>query len=114
MTRSGSAPPQRTTPRSAPPLLNEEGIKGWWPLRRRQDLGDCRRNPLPIRSFGFQMAAALGCQPVIPCPAIVIGSAPAGGDEPLILQSVERRIERTLLHAQDVLRDLLDALRDPP
>ena len=43
-----------------------------------------------------------------------LGRAPLGGDPALMLQAVQRRIERALLHAQQFVRDLLDALRDRP
>src|SRR5439155_11625636 len=45
---------------------------------------------------------------------VSLGHAPIGGDPALALQSLERRIERTLVDLQNVLRQLLDPLRDRP
>ena len=46
--------------------------------------------------------------------AIVLGRAPVRRDPALVLEAVERRIERALPDPQQVVRDLLDALRDRP
>src|SRR4029079_14282529 len=46
--------------------------------------------------------------------AVVLGIAPFRLDQPLLLQPVQRRIERSLVHLQHVLRELLDPLGDSP
>src|SRR5262249_31368378 len=43
---------------------------------------------------------------------IVLRHAPFGGNPPLPLDPVERRVERALFHAQHILRHLHDALTD--
>jgi hypothetical protein len=44
--------------------------------------------------------------------AIVLGLAPFGGDEALVLEAIESRVEGALLDLELVLRDLLDAQED--
>ena len=80
-------------------------------LRRsvRQDAGDGVREPLPAaRLFDQLLAAGLG-QLVELRLAVVVGVAPLRGDQPLLLEPVQRRVERALVDLQDVARDLLDA-----
>src|SRR4249920_2838863 len=45
---------------------------------------------------------------------VVLRGAPLGLDRALALEAMQRRIERSLLHAQRILRDLLDAIGDGP
>ena len=45
---------------------------------------------------------------------IVLGRAPVGGDPALMLEAVERRIERALLDAQQIVGNLLDTLGNRP
>ena len=41
--------------------------------------------------------------------ALVLALAPFGGDQALVLEAIERRVERALRHAQRFARNLLDA-----
>src|ERR1700693_4022464 len=58
------------------------------------------------------MLAAQRGQPVIFRTAVVSRLAPFGVDQALQLQPVQRRIKRPLFHAQHLIGDLLDELRD--
>jgi len=46
--------------------------------------------------------------------AAELGHSPFGLDEAFLLEPVERWVERALVHAQRLLRDLLDAMRHGP
>ena len=57
--------------------------------------------------------AAGGGELVEAGPAVVFGNTPLRPDQPLGLEPVERGVERTLLDAEDIGGDLVDAVRDP-
>src|SRR5262245_43422005 len=82
--------------------------------RGLEDPGDRVRQPLPVLGFVGQLPAAGPGQPVELRRAVVVRAAPLRVDPALLLQTVQRRVQRTLVHGQDARRDLLDALRDPP
>src|SRR5262245_44987401 len=46
--------------------------------------------------------------------SVVLRRTPLGSDQALRLQAVQRRIERSLAHPQDILANLLNALSDIP
>jgi hypothetical protein len=46
------------------------------------------------------------------CPPLVLRFTPLRGDESLMLEAIQRGIERALLNLQTVLRDLLNAEQD--
>src|ERR1051326_2807213 len=83
-------------------------------LRRAHHEVDRARQPVPVRELGVEAPAARRGQRVELRLAPAVGRAPLGFDPPLLLERVERRVERSLLHLQLVFRDLLDALRDRP
>src|SRR5687768_9604224 len=77
------------------------------------------RNPLdrvnefgPVAALRRQHAAAFGCQPVEPAPALVRLLDPLAGDPAALLEAVEQRIERRHLELQPAARALLDQLAD--
>ena len=45
---------------------------------------------------------------------VVLGDLPLGGDPSLALESIERGIERSLIHDEHIARHVADALRDRP
>jgi hypothetical protein len=47
-------------------------------------------------------------------PPVVLGRAPLRADPPAVLETVERRVQRTLVDLEDVRRALLDAHGDAP
>jgi hypothetical protein len=47
-------------------------------------------------------------------PAVVLGDAPLGANPALVLQSMERGIQRALVELQNILGELLDAYCDAP
>src|SRR6185437_8832537 len=59
-----------------------------------------------------QMPASARGQLIEPCLAAGVADAPFGPDPFLLLQPVQRRIQRTLLHPQHLLRDLPQPLCD--
>ena len=65
------------------------------------------------RLFG-ELPASGARQAVVLGLAVVLRRVPFRIDPSLLLEAMECRIERPLIDAQDVLRDLLDAQRDSP
>ena len=58
---------------------------------------------------------AAGCgESVVLGPSAELRDGPLGFDPALVLEAMERRVERALVDLQDVLGDLLDAVRDRP
>src|SRR5204863_4932369 len=66
----------------------------------------------PVRNFVLKLTASSPGQPVELRPALVLGLAPFRGDEALMLQPVQRRVQGALLDLEVVARDLLDAQQD--
>jgi hypothetical protein len=64
---------------------------------------------VPLVGFGAKLVAADGGELVELCLAIVVGFAPLAGDETLMFEAVEGRIEGTLLDGELLAGDLLDA-----
>src|SRR3954469_23018884 len=72
-------------------------------------LQDQRHRPgeaFPALGLGGELPAPDGRQFVELRPAVVIGGTPLGGNPPLRLQAVERRVERALVDGDDFERDL--------
>ena len=78
------------------------------------DQVDAGRQPLPLRQLGLDLLPAGPRQRVEPGPAVGLGGAPLRRDPALMLEPVQRRIERPLLDAQQLVGNLLDALGDRP
>src|SRR5262245_6021648 len=79
-----------------------------------QHARDRASHSFPVLGFHRELPfAALG-QAVELRLAVVLGRAPLGRNPALLFEPVERRIERTLVDAEHVLRDLLQPLRDAP
>ena len=79
-----------------------------------EDPRDGVGHPRPVLAFLGELAAAVAREPVVLGLAVVLRRVPFRVDPALLLQPVKRRVERALIDAQHVARDLLDALRDAP
>src|SRR5437773_11623112 len=77
--------------------------------RALQNSRDDVRHAVPLFRFGLQFALARRRQPVIFRLALVFRLAPFAGDPALMLQPIQRRIQRALLNLQAIFRNLLDA-----
>ena len=73
---------------------------------------DGGRQPLPVGGFAFELAAARAGQRVELRSPIVLALLPLGGDPAVLLELVQRRIERAVADLQHVVRDLPQALAD--
>src|SRR5262249_8065474 len=71
-------------------------------------LGDAR----PMLLFRRELLSSGGSQFVVASFSIAIGDTPFGFDPPLCLQTIKSRVEGTLLHAQNFVRHLLNAVRN--
>src|SRR5690348_6171864 len=73
----------------------------------------CRGNrggqAVPARRLLAKAAASRGGQGVILGAAVILALSPFGGDEVLVLQPVERRIQGPLRNFERIARNLLDA-----
>src|SRR5258708_24408228 len=79
---------------------------------RAQQSRDDPGHALPAFRFGGELFPAGARQRVIFGLAIVVRNAPLRGDPPALLQPQQRRVQRALIQLQQVLGNLLDALRD--
>src|SRR5262245_42013482 len=77
-----------------------------------ENRGDCARNRIPAFSFLFELTAAFTREAVVLGLAVVFGDVPFGLDPAFEFHSMQRRIQRTFLHAEDFLRDLLNSPRN--
>ena len=68
--------------------------------------------PVPGLFFGHKLAAALGGELVEARLAAVVRFAPVGRDPAAFFQAMQRGIERALLHLEDIVGDLANALGD--
>src|SRR5262245_63318084 len=67
--------------------------------------------PIPaVDGFAEPPAAGRG-QPVVLGTPVVLGDPPLGGEQALMLEAMERRIQRVLFDPERPTRDLLDALQ---
>src|SRR6476620_8506767 len=81
---------------------------------RREDGFDGGHVSPPRLGFRAERAPALRGQPVVLGAPVVVARAPFAVDPALLLEPLERRVERALVDVEDALRELLDALADPP
>src|SRR5690606_35874631 len=68
----------------------------------------------PLLGLRSQRAASGGGELVVLGPPVLVGGAPLAVDPPLLLEPLERGVERSLAHPQRLLRELLQALADGP
>jgi len=79
-----------------------------------ENLGYGDRQGFPGVLLGRELPMPAFGQFVVLGAAIVVGGAPVRLDPSAALEAVEGRIERSLLDAEDLFGDLLDALGDGP
>src|SRR5215467_1386599 len=101
------APEQR--PQAKPQVLEHLS-----PLSRPQHLRHRGRQLVPRLFLHFQLTPPGLREFVVFRSPVVFRRSPARLDPPAPLQPVQRRIQRALLHAQHVARNLLDALGNGP
>ena len=79
-----------------------------------QHAADRCGHPFPVlRFFGKLFSSGLG-ELIELRLAVVLGVAPLGVDQPLLLEPVQRRVERALVDLQDVFGNLVDPQCDAP
>ena len=66
----------------------------------------------PVLFFLCKLLPAGGGEAIVARAAIVLGNAPLRGDPAILLHAVQRRVERTFLDSQDVIRNPLDMQGD--
>src|SRR5437016_7625958 len=72
------------------------------------------REPLPIGLLLLQIFAPCRSQRIELRPAIVVRLTPLRPNPSALLEAMEGRIKRSLIHLEHFLRHLPDALRDAP
>src|SRR4051812_35051798 len=82
--------------------------------RRPDDEVDGFRQPFPAFELPRVLRPPGACQRIHLRPPSGVALGPLGRDPALLLEPMQRRIERALLHLQDFARHLLDALGDGP
>src|SRR6185437_8004412 len=70
--------------------------------------------PPPAVRLGADRAPARRGEPVVLGPAVVLARPPFALDPALLLEPLQRRIERTLIDVEHAARHLLNARADPP
>src|ERR1700722_15694101 len=80
---------------------------------RTENAGDKRRHAVPLLSFGVELTGASRAQSIELCLTMVVGFAPLTGNQALVFQPVERRVQRSLLDLQLLIGDLLYAKQNP-
>ena len=87
--------------------------------------GSCRHasfitRPMAVDMRSHSLASTASCRRPAGVSLVVLGppaqlrDGPLGFDPSLVLEAMERRVERALVDLQDILGDLLDALGDRP
>src|SRR5438309_1747512 len=77
-----------------------------------QDSGNDVGHAVPVASFLLQLAPPCRRQAIESRPALVLGFAPLALDEPLVLEAIQRGIQRALLNFEALAGALLDAQQD--
>lgn len=79
------------------------------PFRDSEDAADYASDAVPVLCFGLELLAAGFGDGVEAGFAIVVGSAPFGGDPTFMCQADERGVDRALIDLESFFADLLDA-----
>src|SRR6266545_4410929 len=85
-----------------------------WPLYGSDNQRDGGGEPFPRRGFPVELFAAGPGELVVLRPPVLIRHAPLGFDPALVLEALQRGIQRALLHQQHVVGQLPDAPGDRP
>jgi len=73
-----------------------------------QDASDCRSKTLPVSGFNLQLFASGSSQAIKPRTPAKLGNAPFSRNPALVLETVECRIKRALIHPEDLTGSLFD------
>src|SRR6266540_631538 len=73
---------------------------------------DRSRQPIPVLALLVELFSSYPRERVEPGVAAGIGRRPLGAHPPALLETMEGRVQRALLHLQDVARHLLQPLGD--
>src|SRR2546423_14594050 len=84
------------------------------PSARRENRFDGGHVAAPRFHLDAECPASLGREPVVLRSAVVIGRAPLAVDPLLLLETLECRVEGSLVDVENAARGLLNALADPP
>src|SRR5688500_7621076 len=84
------------------------------PSCRLKNAGHGDDELFPAGRLRGELTPASRCETVEPRTPVVLGGPPFRVDPSAFLEPPERGVQRTLVHLQDVPRDLLDVLGDPP
>src|SRR5205814_9247356 len=76
--------------------------------RRAEDAGDGVSQRVPLARLDLKLLAALRGQAIELRAPVVLGRARIEGNPPALDQAVQRRIQRSLLHLQHIVRAALD------
>src|SRR5215472_1708126 len=77
-----------------------------------QDAPDGSHDLPPFAGFGDELFTSSGCEFVELCLAIVLACAPIRRHPAAIFETMQRRIERTLLDLKHLIGSVLDNVRD--
>src|SRR5438045_3188332 len=83
-----------------------------WSSRRLQYLGDGQAQALPAVRLLVELLAPGPGEGVVAGPPVVLRLSPLRLDPASLRHPIERRVERALLHPQDFLGQLVNALGD--
>src|SRR5258706_6864492 len=61
------------------------------------------RQQTPTRTFSLQLAATRDGQPVVFRALLVLRDVPLRVDPPSLLEAVQRRVQRAVIHLQDIV-----------
>jgi len=78
-------------------------------LGNTQNFADRFGQAVPLGFFFTQTLLTGSSETIDPCSPIVLSDAPFCGYPARLLHTVKRRVERPFLHAECVIRDLLNA-----
>src|SRR5687767_6135187 len=79
-----------------------------------KNAGDREDELFPARCFLSELASSRGRERIEPGTPVVLRRSPLGVDPSALLEAAQGGVQRALVHRENVARDLLDYLRDPP
>jgi hypothetical protein len=84
------------------------------PTRPLEHVVDRRRETTPVARLARELLSPLGREAVVLRAPVVLGRCPRRRDPAAVLEAVEGRVERSLVHLEHLARELEDPLRDAP
>jgi len=107
--KSGYAPEYGRASSAVINIVSKQGPPG---LNKTQNFADRFKQAVPLGFLFTQTFLPSPSEAIDPRSPIVLGDPPFGGDPASLLHAMKRRIERPLLDAQCVVRDLLNTRGD--